>query len=172
MTEGKDTEPEYFTGVIRFLRATGVDLHTARIQGHGGKDPERVVKETVRLKEGDPYGYDECWSVVDVDQHSKLPGAIRLAAREGISLSVSNPCFEVWLVWHHEELRREVTSTDLRRKLRGLGCPDKHMPARFPFQALNDAIERARVACPDATPGLVGPNPSSMTHLVVASFMP
>lgn len=68
---------------------------------------------------------DECWCVFDVEwpkNHPNLFEARQLAEAKGIGLVVSNPCFELWLILHHRELTRHVSTAEaesMSRKLDG-----------------------------------------------------
>ncbi|MBC7783381.1 MAG: RloB domain-containing protein, partial [Burkholderiales bacterium] len=47
--------------------------------------------------------YDEVWCVIDVEAHGKNPNlthAIEQARQAEIQVALSNPCFEVWILWH------------------------------------------------------------------------
>jgi hypothetical protein len=76
-------------------------------------DPQHVVELAARERDsdrkaakeaGDPSDvFDGVWAVVDIDTHAHLVDAITSAAREGISIAVSGPCFETWLILHEEE---------------------------------------------------------------------
>lgn len=49
---------------------------------------------------------DEYWCVFDVEwpqHHPDLKPAIDLARANGIRVAISNPCFELWLILHHQE---------------------------------------------------------------------
>ncbi|MGW6281706.1 RloB family protein [Kribbella sp. NPDC055071] len=48
--------------------------------------------------------FDEVWCVFDVDDFDIEP-ATREARRAGLELAVSDPCFELWLLLHHEDCR-------------------------------------------------------------------
>lgn len=61
--------------------------------------PAQLVKYAAKRRENDRGGFDEYWCVVDVDQFD-IGEAVVAAEAEGISLAVSNPCFEVWLILH------------------------------------------------------------------------
>lgn len=77
-----------------------------------------------------------------------------MARRAGVSLAVSNPCFELWLLLHHAECRSHCTGyADVASRLK------KHVPGydktRLNFadyaDGLNDAVKRARDLEPTGT---------------------
>ncbi|WP_242606587.1 RloB family protein [Protofrankia symbiont of Coriaria ruscifolia] len=165
MTEGERTEPDYFKGLARAVRATGVRVVKAKIVG-SGSDPETVVRQALSHREREEE-LDACWCVVDVDSHATLDKAIALAFSEKIALAISNPCFEVWLIWHYADLSAHVRGDQLRQILRGYGFRDKTLPKNFPFGNYREACRRAERTAADLAPGARGPNPSSSVGALV-----
>jgi hypothetical protein len=171
--EGKVTEPEYFEGVIRCLRAVPVDVVRCEVKGVGC-DPLKVVQEAEVRWQRDKrrYGadaYDQVWCVVDRDDHPSLNDAVKFARKAGIDLALSVPSFDYWLLLHFTEHRRHSTVEQIERALRRhIVGYDKHLPESFPFECHTEAEARARAAAPnhDAS-NVVGPNPSTNVWLVV-----
>lgn len=68
---------------------------------------------------------DECWCIFDVEwpkNHPNLFAARQLAQAKGIGLVISNPCFELWLILHHREWTRFISTAEaesISRKLDG-----------------------------------------------------
>ncbi len=104
---GRITEPAYLDHVSAQLGASGVTIEVAK----SGRDPESLVVEAGRRRREDierarrdtdnGNTYDSVWVVFDVDDFARqIPTAIKLAADEGVSCIISNPCFEIWLLWH------------------------------------------------------------------------
>ncbi|WP_328612882.1 RloB family protein [Amycolatopsis sp. NBC_00355] len=153
VTEGEETEPDYFKGLAASLRATGVDVQSMQIIGEG-RDPMRVVKRAALLSNegrsiGKRDGYDSVWCVIDVDDHAGLPNAIIEAKALGFSVSISNPCFEIWLLWHFIDCTRYMTREDLKAALKKRGHEGKSVSASFPFASVKNAINRASGATVD-----------------------
>lgn len=63
-----------------------------------GRDALQIVRRAKDLA-CDEY---DVWCVVDVDGKD-LSEPLLEARRSGITVAVSNPCFEVWLLLHHED---------------------------------------------------------------------
>ncbi len=107
-TEGKATEQQYFSlfGSSRVqvkVLPTGEDNHSS---------PEYVLDRLREYRETyDLGGEDELWLMVDVDRWgtAKLAKVTKEAVDAGVKLAISNPCFEVWLLYHHVE---QVDETD------------------------------------------------------------
>lgn len=104
--EGKNSEPNYVNGLKRLphvARNTAINIEVDPEQGV----PLTLVQRAVaRLQESE---VDECWCVFDVEwpkHHPNLDKALDLAQAHGVRLAISNPCFELWLILHHEALTR------------------------------------------------------------------
>ena len=116
----------------------------------------------------DEKAYDVCVCLVDVDQHSTLPDAVRLASDEGVILLISNLKFEAWLRWHAEDKRSALTSHQLDERVANLGLiKDKKLTLHFPFNAVEDACGIARLADPEMQAGRSGPKPSSAMPILI-----
>jgi RloB-like protein len=112
--------------------------------------------------------YDAVWCVFDVDTHDTLDAAIAEASRQSFQVAVSNPCFELWLLWHFENHFRSLTADALRRLLRPYRCADKIIPRDFPYSAYPDALRRSTRRDP-VPPYSVPANPgTSVSALVTA----
>ncbi|NUW37702.1 RloB domain-containing protein [Nonomuraea sp. SMC257] len=144
VTEGENTEPQYFNGLARELRASGVEVFRLQVEGIG-RDPGRVVRRAAAARaDAQPDDeYDHVWCVVDVDEHETLAAALRTAERLGIQVAVSNPCFEIWILWHFIEHRAHIDKKALGEKLKRLGMTGKNLPNHFPFAAYSAAVTRA-----------------------------
>lgn len=169
VTEGLKTEPQYFEGLSKLLNARAVQVISVRPVGLG-KDPLSVVREAVarRAREqrgGDPY--DETWCAVDVDSHQSLEAACNLARQEGISLAISSPCFEIWLLWHYANHAAWISGSEALELLKSRhGFAGKNLPANFPFPQYEAAALRA-AACPPNPVAHRPPNPHSSVALLV-----
>jgi hypothetical protein len=166
VTEGRVTEIQYIQGLAQHLKASGLLVETP-IARPSGQDPMRVLREATRLRDEDLGRYDSVWILVDVDEHATLDRCLQEAKAENIFVVVSNPCFEIWLLWHFKEVGSHQTTDSLRRRLRGFGQEGKSLMAGFPYPAHEAAASRAgaldrRVVCSE-----VGDNPSTaMPELV------
>ena len=107
--EGTRTEPQYFSGLRRYLRINKVnfDIHRAS----GGMDPSAIVKAALKYHGKNP-DVDRIYCVFDRDEHPHFKGVvdqIHAHARNGIPLVsiTSMPCFEIWILLHFEYSTRE-----------------------------------------------------------------
>jgi hypothetical protein len=105
-TEGKKTEKVYFEYLSsRFKNSrvnvrvlTNVDNHSSPEQVMGVMD--NFLKE-IQLEEN-----DQCWLVIDRDrwETETLSRVASLCSQKNISLAISNPSFEFWLLLHVKNL--------------------------------------------------------------------
>jgi hypothetical protein len=119
--EGSRTEPEYLGALKRLPEIrTSAAVQLVVRSSHGGS-PIGLVTEAASARRRalrEQAELDEFWCVFDVewpDNHPGLAEAVAMAQREGIHLAISNPCFELWLVLHHQDCRRWLTNSDARR---------------------------------------------------------
>ncbi|WP_089917342.1 RloB domain-containing protein [Lentzea albida] len=138
------TEQAYLDGLKRLSRPV-----TVRPVVKVGS-PAQLVRYAARVRENDRGGFDEYWCVVDVDEFD-IHEAIAEAEAMGISLAVSNPCFEVWLILHFADCAAGISSPKaaaekLRRHLPGYakGTLDFALLA----ERVDKAVERAKALSP------------------------
>ena len=126
--EGANTEPHYFRAVVRLLKLRMVDVETVSAAG----DPFGIAQKAVKWKSnkgqrvGNLETYDEgdqVWAVFDRDTHEYFEAALSLCEKSSINVARSNPCFEVWLILHHEDCHRPLTSHAAQKRLEQL-CPE------------------------------------------------
>ena len=107
-----------------------------------------------KLKEVQPD--DEFWLLLDTDhrihrQHlAALKRALSDARKSGFGVAMSNPCFELWLLLHHEPIVRGTCfrrCDEVEQRLnKALGDYDKaHLKTNhFPRESIQTAIRNAR----------------------------
>jgi len=104
--EGRETEPNYFTGLRDETDVS--DRFAVTVKRGKGFSPEHVLNEAIRHMErarGQRAEYDEVWCVMDVEGPAKRASldAARIRAKQnGVQVCLSNPSFEVWLLSHFE----------------------------------------------------------------------
>lgn len=104
-TEGEKTEKAYFNGIAfsTIYRHSGVHVEVLE-RLDGGSDPKNCLRSLTKFKsEYHLNSNDELWLVCDVDTWGdrKLSEVNQLCRQKGYKLAVSNPCFEIWLLFHH-----------------------------------------------------------------------
>lgn len=133
--EGTKTEPQYLEEIRIEHRLSSTSI---RVLPAGGMTSPIQVVEYARdlFNNGEPRkgvqrrAFDRVFAVFDRDDHASFDEALRLAAslegqlrndfstRVPFSAVVSDPCFELWLLLHFEDVRRAMSSGDVQRRLR------------------------------------------------------
>ena len=101
--------------------------------------------------------------MVDVDQHERLEEMLDDCRRSPhVNALVSNPCFELWLLWHATDRRRHTETGECVRLARINNLTgDKDLNTKFPIASFPKAAKRAQQAWSELAPNERGPNPSS-----------
>ena len=172
VTNGRQTEHSYLLEIKRRASAdlSGLAITVQFLNG----SPRSVVSQLQRPK-SDVGAYAEVWIVVDEDGEDlkELVSAVeRLSTRrQSWHLIVSRPCFEVWLTAHVEPVRKYATQKEAQEHFlstAGDRRMPKVLPERFPFDRIDEASIRSRLAGVDLPPlGELPPSPgSAMVHLL------
>jgi hypothetical protein len=136
------TESDY----LRRLRDDSGNPAVDIVLRNYGRSPKQAIEYARKLMAGDSRSFDEVWCVVDVDEFD-IVDAATAAKRAKVSLAVSNPCFEVWLLLHHADCTSHCDDyEDVAARLKKhVGEYDK---SRLNFAAyrdkIDDAVQRAR----------------------------
>lgn len=137
-----ETEPAYLEGLKQARRNPAV---TVKVKVKPA-DPDAVVRYAVGLRDRADGSYDEVWCVVDVDEFD-VAKAVSTARRKEVSLAISNPCFEYWLLLHFEPCVAPLTCyNDVVRRLRRFVPEYDKSALRFAdYEAgVDAAVQRAR----------------------------
>jgi hypothetical protein len=129
VSEGEITEIEYIQAIIREER-----IYKEAIEiDHKCTDPIGIVKRAKELRSKAAKGdrYDEVWCVFDVeakrDQRSRFGlndalGIVRANTKlQKICCAISNPCFEIWLLWHRQDQTAFIDSATAQRRCKETG---------------------------------------------------
>ena len=92
---------------------------------------------------------DACWCIFDVEwprNHPNLAAAVCLAEENGIRLAISNPCFELWLILHHQDHHKFGHTAAIESLSRSLdGRPGKSVDASRYLPQRKEAVRRAQL---------------------------
>jgi hypothetical protein len=112
--EGAVTEPDYFNDVKARLHVPGLHVEVLQREDPENSSPQRVLRmldefsARFRLRDG-----DTLWLVMDRDQQSWKPQTLSEVATACVQrdyrLALSNPCFELWLLLHFEDVPSHPT---------------------------------------------------------------
>lgn len=159
VTEGKKTEPMYFSGLRNYInnkygRAIDVEYPKIDIAGEG-RGTVKLVEEAIRLVARAKKKYSQVWIVFDKDDFSDFDEAIDLAEKNGYKVAWSNPSFEYWIYLHFQYSTSILCSDDwinriskifVERKIDSKGYK-KNNPDVFDlvitYGSLKSAIENA-----------------------------
>lgn len=164
------SEQAYFQLLNQELRGNATVVSFQVEPGAG--EPTRVLKECREMtakqakRTGkDEQPYDARFIVVDKDEHGALEGVLQDCKAERIHGIVTNPKFELWLLWHKEEQAAFIYGAQLYKRVRDLnlveGRNGKELAKGFDIGDYKVAMERAQKAWPENADNKVGPNPSS-----------
>ena len=178
-SEGDVTERLYFEGLARMVGNHLVEVEVVGGQGApmtvvAAACTRKVELETVAQKSPDSFDNQfEVWIVIDVDEHPKLHQALRIAKEKGIGVALSNPCFEIWLLYHVEPcdapMQRHKLQKYLAKKIKSY---DHKAGKRVDFEEIQsghtEALKRAHNGLKARSEeGKPNGNPSSSAvHLV------
>ena len=177
--EGELTEPLYLEALAALHEVRSVA--TLDIRGMGC-EPRKLVEEAKAEKRSERRqwtGATEYWCVFDVEApapHKRLHEAVQMARDNGISVAVSNPCFELWLVLHYADHERWIDNDDcgsLRRQHDGSQGKRLDGAAYMPLR--REAIMRARrlaMLHDSANRVLPDNNPSSGMYRLLEAIEP
>ncbi len=181
-TEGEKTEPQYLEmfkkiHVEPFVKRSIFDLQI--ISGVGV--PMTVVDRAIQaLKDlqGPLSREDSVWAMFDKDEHPKFQEAKRTARSKGVHLAVSNPCFEIWGIYHYQDWQRHIERDKCQDAL-GQLCPsyDKRYGKIFIDKDVikekcYDAIERAKKSLNSRKEeGYPEGNPSTSVYCLIEAIL-
>ena len=100
VTEGQRTEPEYLKSFVSIHGAKAVDV--IGIRGDPKTVVRRAVEELQEVNKDSLGKLDSVWAVFDRDEHVRFNEAKDLASAHGVRLVISNPCFELWGIFHYQ----------------------------------------------------------------------
>ncbi len=107
--EGEKTEPAYFEALRHHCSSSLIEVKPLPAQGV----PDTLTKSALekakqlRRKTTDSFEQrDEIWAVFDRDEHPKFDEAVQRCESNGVGVGRSNPCFELWLILHHQNFDR------------------------------------------------------------------
>lgn len=172
VTEGKKTEPQYIREFNRIFSAANVRVEPT------GFDPQGVVEKAIEMKRTVARDSNaRIWAVFDRDEHQRFNQALQFAREHGISVAVSNPCFELWAVFHYQDHAAPIDRHSCQRLLATLcksydNSRHKLFDDRENIRAgYEDAVRRGRQSLRERkNEGDPGGNPSTSMHELMESI--
>ena len=106
-SEGKETENIYFEQLKASLHASGVQIEVLR-RDSNESSPEHIYRQIQDFAaKYDMDEDDQLWAVVDKDRWTEkmLSGVAKKCSQNKYFIfCLSNPCFELWLILHLEDV--------------------------------------------------------------------
>jgi RloB-like protein len=184
VVEGLETERRYLLGLRARLELKSADVF---VEHAGATDPQNIVTTALKLRDAKREQaetsvrvapYDEVWVVIDreAQNHARgkqLPDALTLATSEGISVALSNPCFEFWLLLHYVYTTKpfadpQAVIAALREHDDGYEKDD--LPLDELFAALPTAVKYAEMCLRHHHSCRGDGNPSTYAHSLALSL--
>lgn len=177
VTEGTVTEPEYLRVFAEHFGNASVTMRFIRGAGDPRSIVERAIQERDMLRSDNGIAEDSVWAVFDRDEHARFAEAIDLAKGNSIPLAISNPCFELWGIFHYRDFDAPIDRHDCQRMLEGL-CAVYDRASHKSFAstdlirgAYGDAVSRARNSLVRRRDeGNPGASPCTGVHLLAEHF--
>lgn len=115
--EGTKTEPNYFEALALAKENQGVIVYDLEIMGLG-RGTKAVVKKAIDLKQNNS-NYDRVWAVFDKDVFpaKDFNQAIKLGKNEKVEVAWSNEAFELWYLYHFQNITTGVSRKDYEDKI-------------------------------------------------------
>lgn len=176
VTEGQKTEPQYIFEFLRLHRAANVRVVPT------GFDPRGVVEKAIEHKrEADATSKGTSrtcvWAVFDRDEHLRFEEARQLAKSNEIRVATSNPCFELWAVFHYKDQAAPISARLCQRLLEDL-CDGYRVGRGKLFRDVaaignghDDAVQRGERSLRERErEGDPQGNPSTSMHVLMESI--
>ena len=157
VTEDTFAPEQYFN----LIKARRVQVKVAPSQG-GHSSPQAILASArVLKKDPDFQDFDEFWLLLDTDHWfernhiANCMTVISEAKSEGFQVAVSNPCFDLWLLLHHDDVPPDrpfenCQSLEQRfRELKGKFNKTKLELEHFNVDLALVAIDRGKRLTPD-----------------------
>ncbi len=147
--EGQNTEPHYLEAFAAKHRvALKRNVHIFAPCGV----PESVLKCALDQKKAKNYEYRKSkqdftiWVVIDMDEHANImPDLLKRAEEAGIHVALSNPCIEIWALYHFNSpptaaIHRYEAQSQLEKIMTGY---QKDKGKLFDFEQMEPGYEQA-----------------------------
>lgn len=175
-SEGEATEPEYIDILKRLpelAESVSIDIAIEQV----GATPMTLVDSACADKRRADLDVDYYWCVFDVESpkaHPYLHDARQKARDNEVLLAISNPCFEIWLVLHHQYVAKYLSTDEAVRLRKSLDNSDlKHLDAELYRPLISRAMvnaKRLRVKHEKDGTSFPETNPSSSFDVLVQSL--
>lgn len=177
--EGRETEPQYVEGFRAWCKNPRVTVVLEPGAGvpltlvERAKALKLAAEEAARREQDQNLCYEQVFCVFDIDEHPNVPAARQLAVQSGLSLAVSNPCFDLWCLLHYRDSPGMRHRRDIQKMLASYqpGVRDKHLDFDKLIPGYADAVARAeRLDREASAAGEDGRNPTTGVFRLTAAI--
>lgn len=188
VTEGEKTESRYLEMFKRIHVLPHIEESIFKLRVIPGIGvPMTVVDHAIQELQtlqgplsgkGGKGGKDSVWAMFDRDEHPEFEGAKDKARSKGIHLAVSDPCFEIWGIYHYQDWQGPIGRDQCQKRLEEL-CPsyDRNSGKIFADRdaienKYRDAIRRAEKSLDSRKQeGDPEGNPSTSVHCLIKAIL-
>ncbi len=116
-SEGAVTEPLYLHSIAKKFSGAAISIEKC------GGAPRTLVSwaktHQARMKRTatDFTKNDSVWVVFDRDDHPSITQALAEVHAAGIGIAYSNPCFEIWLIYHFADHNAPATTAQAKERI-------------------------------------------------------
>ena len=148
ISEGKNTELAYFEALKAHYPSALIAIEYVGPAGTPISIKSKVAARMAELRQeqrNNPSAKaDTVWAVFDRDKHDYIDEAIAGCKSAGGQVAYSNPCFEVWLILHHEDYHAADDHSQIQKRYQKLDPDYVHNGSKTPNCAmLIDKVEAA-----------------------------
>lgn len=174
--EAENTEYYYFRSLKTDANREHLDVKV--IQGDGKL--ERMLKtaaEHANDSKRTMRGRDQVWCVIDHDGRAGIEGKRGQALNRNVNVAFSNPCFELWAIYHFAADVGALGSEALQRRLKAyMPSYDHERGAILEYGKLKPCYQTARTnaekSCQDRErDGIPFGNPSTNVYVLVDEIL-
>jgi hypothetical protein len=142
--EGQNTEPDYFRALKENLSKRSLDIILVPAAGVPMTLAKAALEEARKLKNSVGTDGDRVCAIFDRDEHPRFEEAIAFCIRHRIMVGYTNPCFELWLIWHLENYGANAHRHEVQKAFARL-VPDYSPAANktADFSRLMDGVDNA-----------------------------
>jgi RloB-like protein len=182
ISEGKNTERAYFKALESKYHRSNITVDFVGPAGVPITIRDKVQTHIAELREKqkhDPSAVDDTvWAVFDCDIHDNVPEAIAGCERAGAGVAYSNPCFEVWLILHHNDYHAADDRHQVQKRYQTLDAKYDANGSKIPdcaFLMEEGVVEKAEklaeIQCKRREEeGAVLGRPSTTVHLLTRAI--
>lgn len=179
--EGEKTgeEHKYFTCLGELLqRPFRYEIHLLPTT-LGRSSPNQVLDRMIEFEQEHhlEHEIDRVWLVFDRDTSEQIGSVTNDATRRNYGIAASNPCFELWLLLHHEDVNLSSFGLDdpeardksqrLKKRVREIRASGHLQTKDISADLIHAALARARALVPSMSDPRFPPCPGTFVYKII-----